>query len=257
LQSFEITAREKTYYDVNLDTDIGSEDSIAFNGVRVLAFATLLKRYCMQLFGLTVDQCYGSNEQKNTATKVEWENMPLWVRLKYAGAKWYKPWTWSPMFGYMTARQVLQVMGTEVIRKIYTNAWADALYRTAAAAKEDVVIVPDCRFPNEITRDVVVPKHIKVIHVRLLRNKYPEDRHPSETALDDYSLDAFDAVLRPDVDLNFMRRQAAHYASEWGRIIGLTKRQFQIGRPYQPQAIMNISEQTTLEAQAAQQGDKL
>jgi energy-coupling factor transporter ATP-binding protein EcfA2 len=62
LQSFEITAREKTYYDVNLDTDIGSEDSIAFNGVRVLSFATLLKRYCMQLFGLTVDQCYGSND---------------------------------------------------------------------------------------------------------------------------------------------------------------------------------------------------
>jgi len=45
--------------------------------VRVYSFADLLKKeVCIKILGLTWEQCYGTDEQKNTLTGLLWENMP-------------------------------------------------------------------------------------------------------------------------------------------------------------------------------------
>src|SRR5688572_15326111 len=38
-------------------------------------FADPLKEVCIGLLGLTYEQCYGTDEQKNTLTNLRWENM--------------------------------------------------------------------------------------------------------------------------------------------------------------------------------------
>ncbi|MAR66621.1 MAG: hypothetical protein CL833_05145, partial [Crocinitomicaceae bacterium] len=39
-------------------------------------FADALKEICMNLFGLSYEQCYGPDSWKNSPTKHRWENMP-------------------------------------------------------------------------------------------------------------------------------------------------------------------------------------
>ena len=58
-----------------------------------------------------------------------------------------------------------------------------------AGGNWDYVIIPDCRFPNEI--DVLKEKGFDVNHIQIIRPGFmsplsaEQQNHPSETALDD------------------------------------------------------------------------
>lgn len=94
-------------------------------------------------------------------------------------------------------RRMLQYVGTDVIRKQNPTLWVDfvAMILTYFCENWDYVIIPDCRFPDEITN--MANKGFDVIHLRVVRYNFDttlteeQQNHPSETALDDVEPDYY------------------------------------------------------------------
>ncbi len=47
------------------------------------SFADNLKEFCINSLGLSLESCYGSDEQKNAPTQYMWENAPKFLRWKF------------------------------------------------------------------------------------------------------------------------------------------------------------------------------
>jgi len=131
-------------------------------------FADPLKNVCMDILGLSFEQCHGTDNQKNELVNC------------------YKDGS------QMTARQVLQTVGTEFFRSIQNNVWADATIRRIQQDNPLVALIGDCRFPNEVE---AIKKAGGTV-IKLTRNLYNSD-HASETALDpeNYDQSNFDLVV--------------------------------------------------------------
>jgi hypothetical protein len=137
--------------------------------VKIYNFADPLKQdICINILGLTYDQCYGSDESKNELVNCFWDNKQL------------------------TAREVMQMVGTDMFRAMQTNVWSSATVRKIQQEKPTVAIIADCRFPNEV--DAI--KEVGGLVIKLTRNPYNSD-HLSEMALDDnkYNQNNFDLVV--------------------------------------------------------------
>lgn len=88
-------------------------------------------------------------------------------------------------------RDLLQIVGTEVIRKKDPDFWVKFIRDILQFFPDrwDYVLIPDCRFPNEI--DVIKAEFADTIHVRVYRPDCEsplteeQQNHISETALDD------------------------------------------------------------------------
>lgn len=92
-------------------------------------------------------------------------------------------------------RQMLQYVGTDVIRKQNPTLWVDFVAMLLKYFHEnwEYVIIPDCRFPNEIT--TMVENGFDTVHLRVVRNNFKtsltkeQQYHPSEVALDNVEPD--------------------------------------------------------------------
>lgn len=105
---------------------------------KIYSFADPLKQdICINILGLTYEQCYGSDEHKNTLTDILWEDMPDYN-------KSFK------VSGYMSGREIMEHVGTNIFRKIKTNVWVDATINKIKKENLDLAIIADCRFPNEV-----------------------------------------------------------------------------------------------------------
>jgi hypothetical protein len=136
---------------------------------KIYNFADPLKRdICINILGLTEDQCYGDDNAKNSKTHIIWENKLL------------------------TAREVMQFVGTDLFRKLYNTVWVDATVKKILREKPDLALIADCRFPNEVESI----QKIGGLVIKLNRNPFNSD-HPSETALDEcnYSASNFDFII--------------------------------------------------------------
>jgi len=146
--------------------------------VKVYSFADPLKRdICMNLLGLNYDQCYGTDEQKNTPTHLRWKDMPECP---------------SDKEGLMTGREVMEFVGTNIFRKMYSQVWVEGTINRIKRENSQLAIICDCRFPNEV--DAIRNTSGKVI--RLTRNPF-NSTSDSETALDEnkYDWKNFDYVV--------------------------------------------------------------
>ena len=167
-----------------LDVDRQDEEFLEYASrniwpfVRSFSFADPLKSIAIQVFGLTEEQCYGTDEDKTTPINIKWENMPNVINAS----------------GFMTAREFLQHFGTDVCRGIKPDIWTSACINRILSSGTELAIVPDVRFPNEV--ESIQKAGGKVI--RLTRKPH-EDEHDSETALDGY--DEFDHVIH-NADMN-------------------------------------------------------
>jgi hypothetical protein len=92
-------------------------------------------------------------------------------------------------------RTFLQKLGS-LIRAKDVNYWVDLVVNDCKMFPiADVVIIPDTRYPNEIQR--FVEAGFKVIHIRVKRPNFDnglteeQKNHPSETALNDVTPDAY------------------------------------------------------------------
>jgi hypothetical protein len=135
---------------------------------KIYSFADPLKEdICMNILGLSYNQCYGSDEEKNSLTHLIWKNQQL------------------------TARDVMQIIGTEIFRSMYPDVWVNALINKILSDDLDIALICDCRFPNEV--EVVRQHHGYVL--RLTRDPFNSD-HTSEKALDknNYDWENFDFI---------------------------------------------------------------
>lgn len=137
--------------------------------VKIYNFADPLKKdICINILGLTYDQCYGTDDQKNELVNCIWDNKQ------------------------MTAREVMQFVGTNIFRSMQESVWTNATINKILKDKPDLAIVADCRFPNEVESI----KSVGGIVIKLTRNPF-NSQHESEIALDEdkYDQSIFDLVL--------------------------------------------------------------
>lgn len=94
-------------------------------------------------------------------------------------------------------RQMLQYVGTDVIRKQNPTLWVDFVAMMLKYFYEnwDYVIIPDTRFPNEVT--TMIENGFDTVHLRIVRPNFvsplteEQQKHPSETALDNTAPDFY------------------------------------------------------------------
>jgi len=157
-----------------IDLNNDNPEFIAFMRARLwpvikkFACADTLKRFAMDM-GLTKNQVYGTNEEKDSLTDYEWKQMPFCPKGKQ---------------GRMTGREFLEHWGTGVLRRLnaayHINALISSLNSDGAAHK----IVEDVRFPNEVE---AIQKAGGVV-IRFTRSPFESDAD-SENAL---NADVFD-----------------------------------------------------------------
>lgn len=181
-------------------------------GVKVYSFADKLKQFCIEVLGLTHDQCYGSDEQKNSLTHLRWENMPgVTCDSCYLGmgmADLPKELVYHNP-GFMTAREVLQYFGTGICRKMYNNVWVDATIRQIKQDDLDFALIEDCRFRNEA--DALKQAGGKVIG--FTRRPHPEDNHSSEIDLIGYNFDLL--IDNKDLSLDAKNNLVLQALKDW------------------------------------------
>lgn len=123
---------------------------------KIYSFADPLKKdICMNILGMTYDQCYGSDMDKNTLTDLVWNDEKL------------------------TARRAMEVIGTDIFRKLFNDVWVRATIIKILNEQPDFAIIPDCRFPNEVN---IILKHSGYV-IRLNKDPFGSMSN-SERALD-------------------------------------------------------------------------
>jgi len=132
-----------------------------------------------QLFGLTDEQMYGDAEAKEAT-------LPAWG---------------------MSARQILQVVGTDLFRKhICDDFWVRIGVRRILELQPRNIVISDTRFPNEAQAvRAMGGTTICVEKIRTDGLTPPLDTHPSETALDDFNFDH--RIIAFQGDMVGLRRQ--------------------------------------------------
>jgi hypothetical protein len=127
----------------------------------------------------------------------------------------------------MTPREIMQKIGTEVGRNIHpdvwvinTMAWAEHYFHIQHQ-RQAAVIIPDCRFPNEIE----IPKKMwgedLCKTIRIMRMNMPPtdwDDHISETALDDRPHEKWDEVIYNNLGLDALDKAAQSIVEGWNEI---------------------------------------
>jgi hypothetical protein len=219
-----------------------------FRGItKKYSFADGLKNFLVDVMGLEPDQVWGTDEQKNSLTQYAWESIPEYIRWENGG-RWvrYKEGNFFhqlPLLetkiscnevsvesffwniknsisvepvrmksGQMKARELMQVFGTDVSRRMFSQLiWVDATFRAIKKDNPDFAIITDVRFPSEINSVL----NSGGIVVRLTRNIL-FDEHPSETALDDYNWDSCNKKSIIIVPGNLNAEETKNYV--WGNL---------------------------------------
>lgn len=164
-----------------------------------MAFADKLKEIVRDCFGVSEKLLWGSGKDKESLTHIEWDNVlvnPAY-KLEYLKSKIIKN------YKYLTARELLQYIGTDIFRKIDSLAWVRPVESYIQTIKEDeekyssrssfveqtVIVITDVRFISECD---MIKKFGGEIW-RVCRGKLEKDSHASETELDKY--DGFNTII--------------------------------------------------------------
>ena len=116
-------------------------------------------------------------------------------------------------------RTLLQKVGTDRIRACEPDYWVSFVEGIIRffPTEWDYILIPDCRFPNEI--DYLKERGYDVVHLRVVRENFvsplteEQQNHISETALDDYK--AVDWFVPNRDDLETLRRFLDILAKIW------------------------------------------
>jgi len=149
-------------------------------------FAKNLKDGCVEDFALLKQVV---NKQVTEALKLVSEDKTelreVIGQLMFSDENYYE--TKTPI-----TRSLLQIYGTEIFRnRVNDNHWVDQVVDRINTGTNQIYLITDVRFENEITR--VFEKtndDIKIVTIRVERNGLKLDlnsEHPSETGLDDWT----------------------------------------------------------------------
>lgn len=146
----------------------------------IVHFADALKDACVLIFGIPREDME-TETGKQKLTQVKW---PVGVERNGAtlGYEPHEKHKDSVSEKFMTVREVLQFVGTDLFRnQLDPDIWVQSVYRKKYR-EDDIVVVADARFPNEC--DFARNNGILIGVERETGLK--SDGHKSETALDGY-----------------------------------------------------------------------
>ncbi len=111
-------------------------------------------------------------------------------------------------------RTLLQYVGTDIVRSIDQNYWVRFISDMLSFfnGEWDYVLIPDCRFPNEV--ECLRARGFDATHVRVIRSNFvsplteEQQKHPSETALD---LSAPDYYVHNDGTLDDLKNKVSKF----------------------------------------------
>lgn len=181
---------------------------------RKYGFGDVLKEILSSLFGISEDLLYGGELEKSQPTHICWKDLPHWSN-KCPPLQSNK---------LLTVRELLQQFGTQIIRRMDSNAWVRSLENKIKAIKNDVdlVVVTDARFPNEI----LAAKSWGARVIRLTRGEGLPQNHESEWVLDKHHFDrsSFDAVIdNQNLSLEDQNKEMIRILREWNWTMGEQK----------------------------------
>ena len=191
--------------------------------IKKYSFADSLKVIATELFGLTQQQVYGTNNHKNEKIPhLLWENMPGVITDKeyYAAAikNHYGSATKNLMLnmyyheaGPMSGREFMQFFGTGICRKMYSDIWVNRTIKNIQQEQSLLAVIDDCRFKNEVS--AIKEAGGKII--RLLRCSDDNDEHQSEKDLEGY--DDFDKIIdNRNMPIHETNIEVIKTLEEWG-----------------------------------------
>lgn len=181
--------------------------------VKAYSFADELKHICITVFGLTYEQCYGTDEEKNSYTNIKWSDISFALPPRQVGQL-----KKSGKFDeFLTGREFMQQFGTNICRKIFNDCWVQNCYNRIVAEGVPLAIVTDGRFPNEI--DGGDDYDVRVI--RFTRSVDGDsDGHDSEKALDKYEWNPDKHYVMDNSEMTIKEQNQATLSKlvEWGWI---------------------------------------
>lgn len=157
---------------------------VDYEDFKNVSMADPLKKMLIDIMGVDKKLLYGSDEEKMGLTQYKWENLPFS----------------TTKTGFMTGRELMQQIGTEIFRKMNTDIWVEAFLRSLVSGQN--YTCSDVRFPNEIL--IPTAKIEECVSVRLTADK-SVDTHASETSLDKDKFDwnNFNIIIdNKDMDIN-------------------------------------------------------
>lgn len=193
----------------------------------VFSFSDALKKFCEDTLQIDRECLYGTDEQKNRLTKFSWDKMPFFVawsnsphrKIFYRNIEEnfniealdstvknvnteqimlsFMQNNQSPVFegqrtGMMTAREVMQVLGTDVIRKMFSDdIWVKRTMKDINESKKKIVLIADLRFKTELKSIFDNEGYV----IRLQRNLFPSDSHSSENDLTSLDFSGYGRTL--------------------------------------------------------------
>lgn len=154
--------------------------------VQKFSFASKLKDIVADLFGVDYACLDGSDGQKDSSTYLLWDDVSAHIRRDFFGTR-------DNGNEFITHRELLQLIGTNLFRAVMPDIWVDYLKRTLLSSDADVLVVDDVRFHNEVK----MLRNLGGVLVRIYRhvNSPNSTCHPSETALDNLNDSFFNFVI--------------------------------------------------------------
>ena len=136
------------------------------------ALADPIKDFLSSVLEVEDSWLRGTDAEKNTLTKYYWEGLPEYIREANLGK-----------VGSMTARELMQVFGTEVCRRCFgDDVWTRALRRRIDRSRASWFLVTDVRFPNELEAIKEWGGQVwRVVGPQRIEGSVVHDNHPSET----------------------------------------------------------------------------
>jgi|SRR5688572_1500928 len=164
--------------------------------IHIVHFADALKEACALIFGID-RRDMETEEGKKKLTDTRWP-------MKGITDNWFPKSIYhgGPEQPFMTIREILQFVGTDLFRnQMDPDIWVKSIFRRKYG-ENDIVIVADCRFPNEAA---FAKQHGLLVKVERNQGRGGEDLHISERALDNYT--DYDAVIDNNTDLVVLRER--------------------------------------------------
>lgn len=177
------------YIDQNLELYLAQ---FVWPFVKKMAFADSLKVFCMDYLNISPLLLWGTNKDKETLTEYKKSQLPLFTCKDILFSTSEETNYVFEDEEFLTVRELLQLVGTELFRKIDNDYWVKLNMRLISNEPSKTIIVPDLRFPNEIK----ALKNSNAYLIYLTRNIHEnKDGHSSENSLNDVDLNEFDLVI--------------------------------------------------------------
>lgn len=215
---------KKTNEGIYFDIDNDSPEMIDFKSKNVwphikhASFADALKDSIVKLFSVDRKLIYGTDDDKNTITHIEWKLVLPFLsedRIRNIERKWLA--SNKPFPKYLTIRELCQVFGTDMCRSIDENCHLRSAVSSLIKDNPTIGFICDGRFENEFFYfDSPEAKKLlgdtKVWRIKYTRNSSP-DNPPGEQGLPDVPEDRYDLVIdnrnisvleKNDILINFL-----------------------------------------------------